>query len=384
MSNKKGAADTTTSIMNTNEVKVVDIHNNNPRVRPGFNTQGTINLDEFDKLVKSSGLVPIKFKSCTFSHFEFLDLHTVDLDDENFANLGIRNEFDANDRIDGLEVSFSQRGFVITEWPPSRDSNGAWLGGRGRASAAINNDERWLPTAVYSREDTSLKNTLTNAFIENLDDLPNSPATYEDIVNGGVHLINLGELEPTVADIDSWLRDLQVELHFKTGQITKMRDKIIEVSTRDESLILRKATKDWHSWIKRNLELRKKDYVLVNASLASCDTYIQRVWCETILPAIIKGTDPVDIIFYTSLYRPPEAREALSKSITKLNQLYAMSYELVKSQLAAAGLNLDGLLKATGKSIGDAEKPFNIIGACPQIADSHDLESDSLVSVAKY
>ena len=61
-----------------------------------------------------------------------------------------------------------------------------------------------------------------------------------------------------------------------------------------------------------------------------------------------------------------------------------MSYELVKSQLAGAGLNLDGLLKATGKSIGDAQKPFNIIGACPQIADSHDLESNSLVSVDKY
>jgi len=349
---------------------------------PAFNgQQGTLDLNDFTRF----GLQPINFKGCTFSHFEFIDLNTIDLDTENFANLGIREDFDWDGRIDELEVSYKTHGFVMTEWPPSKDTVGEWLEGRGRIVSAINNGERWMPVAVYSREDTSIKNTVTNGIYGNLQGLSRRPATHDDIVNGGVHLVNKGELNTTVTAVDTWLiQDLELRSTFKESQITKMCKKIIEVSTRDESLILRKLTKEWHAWIKRNLELSKKDYVLVNASITSCDTYIQRVWCESILPAIIKGTDPVDIIFYTSLYRPHEAREALTKSITKLNQLYDMSYELVKSQLNSAGVNLDGLLKATGKSLGDAKKPFNIIGACPQIVNSHDYESGELVRVDKY
>ena len=290
-----------------------------------------------------------------------------------------------DDRIDGLEVSFNQRGFVITEWPPSRDTNGHWLEGRGRTVAAINNEERWMPIAVYSREDTSLKNTLTNGIIGNLEELPNSPATYDDIVFAGVHCINNKELEMTVADVEKWLlQDLELAKYFKADQITKMRNRIIEVGGRDESLILRRSTKEWHSWIKRNLELDKKNYVLVNASEKSYNTYIQRVWCESILPAIIAGTEPVDIIFYTSVYRPDEARKGLQLSIEKLEQLYSMSFSLVESQLATAGINLEQLLTATGTSLESTARPFNILGACPQIADSHNLEGGSLLKVSKY
>lgn len=363
-----------TNQMQTNEKFIVG----NP-VRHGFNECGTLDLNDF------AGLVPVNFKGCTFSHYEFLDLNTIDLDTENFANVGIREDFDVNKRIEALEVSFETHGFKTTETPPSRDSDGNWLDGRGRAAAAINNEERWMPVAVYSREDTSLSNTISNGIFGNLIGLPNSPATFGDIVSGGVHLVNSGELEASVAAVDNWLTHvLELHKHFKQENITKMKNSIIEVSTRDESLILRKSTKEWHSWIKRNLELKRAQYVLVNASDKSCDTYMQRVWCESILPAIILGTDPVDIIFYTSVYRPAEARSGLAKSIKKLDHLYDMSFKLVKSQLSSAGLNLEMVLSATGTSLEEAEKPFNIIGACPQIVKSHNFSAGNLVKVDKY
>ena len=78
-----------------------------PPTRPGFNGQGTIDLNDY------ANIQPIKFEGCSFSHYMFLDLETIDLDSENFANLGIRENFDGpdGDRIDELEVSFTNNGF---------------------------------------------------------------------------------------------------------------------------------------------------------------------------------------------------------------------------------------------------------------------------------
>tara|TARA_Y100000310_G_scaffold290099_1_gene317007 strand:- start:1577 stop:2692 length:1116 start_codon:yes stop_codon:yes gene_type:complete len=352
--------------------------------RPGFNGQGIIDLNDF------TGLHPTEFEDCTFSHFEFLDLNTVNLDTENFANLGIREDFEGIDgnRIDELEVSFENNGFETVDWPPSRDSNGEWIDGRGRAQAAINRKERWLPIAVYDCENASISNTVTNGIKGNLGGRPSTKAGYRDIVTAGVHLVNAGELDATrLSDINNWLKKrLELWRYFKPDLITKMSNSIIEESTRDESLILRKKTNAWHSWIERNLELdrNKNEYVLVNASEKSYDTYIQRVWCESILPAIVEGTDPVDIIFYTSVYRPLEARNGLAKSIKKLDNLYNMSFSLVESQLASVNVDLDAFLKATGKQLDSSNKPYNIIGACPQIVASHDYESGELVDVDNY
>jgi len=351
-------------------------------IRPGFNGQGTIDLNDY------AGMTAPTFEGCTFSHFEFLDLSTVNIDTESFANLGIREEFEGDDgnRIDELEVSFENNGFETVDWPPSVDNRGDHIDGRGRTSAAINRNERWIPVAVYDRDDFSVSSTVTNGLKANLGGRPQRNASFRDIVNGGVHLVNEGELKPTVSDVNSWLKKrLELWKFFKPVLIAKMQKAIVEESTRDESLILRQKTNAWHSWIKRNLGLDKDagDYVLVNASSSSYQTYIQRLWCESILPAIIDGTDPVDVIFYTSHYRPSEAREGLQKSLDKLDELYDMSFSLVKSHLMSSGIDLDALLGAMGTQL-NSTKPFNIMGACPQIVSSQDYESGKLVDVNSY
>jgi hypothetical protein len=351
-------------------------------IRPGFNGRGTIDLNDY------AGMSPPNFEGCAFSHFQFLDLNTVNIDTENFANLGIREEFEGDDgnRIDELEVSFENNDFETVDWPPSCDNLGGFIDGRGRVQAGLNRNERWMPVAIYDRDDVSVSNTVTNGLKANLGGRPRRCASFRDLVNGGVHLVNNGALKPTVSDVNNWLKKrLELWRYFKSDLITKMQKAIIEESTRPESLIIRKKTGAWNSWIKRNLELDKDagDYVLVNASTKSCDTYIQRVWCESILPAIIEGTDPVDLIFYTSHYRPSEACEGLQKSIDKLNELYAMSFSLVKSQLMNSGIDLDGLLAAMGTQL-ISTKPYNILGACPQIEGNHDYESGKLIDVDNY
>jgi len=351
-------------------------------IRPGFNGQGQIDLNDY------AGMAPPTFEGCTFSHFTFLDLTTVNIDTESFANLGIREDFEGDDgnRIDELEVSFENNGFETVDWPPSIDNLGGFIDGRGRTTGALNRNERWIPVAVYDRDDFSVSSTVTNGIKGNLGGRPQRSASFRDIVNGGVHLVNEGELKPTVSDVNNWLKKrLELWRFFKPALITTMQQAIVEESTRDESLILRKKTSSWHAWIKRNLGLDEKagDYVLVNASSTSFQTYIQRLWCESILPAIIEGSDPVDVIFYTSHYRPSKARDGLQKSIERLDELYDMSFSLVKSHLKSSGIDLDKVLIATG-TVLNSDKPFNIIGACPQIVSDHEFESGKLVGVTSY
>ena len=350
--------------------------------RPGFNGQGTIDLNDY------AGMTPPIFEGCTFSHFKFLDLTTVDVDTEGFANIGIREEFEGADgnRIDELEVSFENNGFETVDWPPSMDNHGEFIDGRGRATGAINRSERWLPVAVYDRDETSVSNTVTNGLKANLGGRPRSTASFRDIVNGGVHLVNEGELKPTVSDINDWLKKrLELWKFFKSDLITKMQIAIKEESTRDESLILRKKTSQWHAWIKRNLNLdgEKGDYVLVNAHSSSYNTYVQRLWCDSILPAIIDGTDPVQVVFYTSQYRPENARKGLEETIKKLEELYSQSIELTKIQFQRSGINLDGILASTGATSINS-KPYQIKGACPQILKDHNYGDGKLIDINKY
>ena len=172
---------------------------------------------------------------------------------------------------------------------------------------------------------------------------------------------------------------------FKPNMITDMQKAICEESTRDESLILRKKTSQWHAWIKRNLNLNteKGDYVLVNAHSSSYITYVQRLWCDSILPAIIDGTDPVQVIFYSSQYRPQNARKGLKESMKKLEELYTQSIELTKIQFQRSGINLDGILASTGTNL-ITSRPYIIKGACPQIVKDHNFNSGKLIDVDEY
>ena len=81
----------------------------------------------------------------------------------------------------------------ITEW-----NLGGFIDGRGRTTGALNRNERWIPVAVYDRDDFSVSSTVTNGIKGNLGGRPQRSASFRDIVNGGVHLVNEGELKPTV------------------------------------------------------------------------------------------------------------------------------------------------------------------------------------------
>jgi len=338
---------------------------NSPNIRPGFNGQGILDLN------KLNSLTPHQFRDAKFSRFKFVDLNTIDTESENFLNVGVREEFDIDDRIERYQVSFRNLGFLLSEWPPCCDTDGEWLEGRGRIVSAKKNGEQWMPVAVYTRTDSSLKNTVTNGLTANFH-IPQHSTTFRDFVEAGVHLITSKQLTNSKTDIDNWLyHEVEIERIFNNsnGRITKIRDSIIERANRDDSLILRRSLAEWHAWIKTNLALARSQYVLV-----SCDdkTRAERLWCRHILPAIMEKRAPVNIIYYTSSYSPKDSRAGLKESIAYLEELYSASFELVNSQI-------DGVTLTSPK-----KRPYNILGAVPQIVKSHNVVGHNLVNVSNY
>jgi len=338
------------------------------RVHAAFNNNGTIDLDDFERVPKS------QFKDCEFSHYEFLDLESLDTESEDFLNVGIREGSDFEVRCDSFRVSFRNDGYIITEEPPCIDTDGDIIEGRTRLTAAKRNGEKWMPVAVYSRADKSVRNTTTNGLRANMKSRPQYAATFADFVAAGVHLINSGELDNTVKDVDAWLlKDVGIKKSFDNsinGAITKIRNAIMRRATQDESLILQMDAAACHKWIKKNLGLEKSEYVLVN--MADNETYAERAWRH--VRDIIKGDrEPAQIIYYTTSTSPTEARASLKKSMKYLEDLYLDSWEVVNSQLPEA-------IQISATSY----RPYKFMGAIPQIVQDHSIGSAHLVKVGKY
>jgi len=365
--NNKAPASAKTSITNVNDLNVVDIHTNNPRVRVGFDNKGTIDLDELERLPK------IEFNDAKFSHFDWLDLETVDLNSSNWKNIGIRDRDDEAARIESFRVSFRRHGYDMSELPPCIDTDGDPLEGRTRIQSAILNGYRYMPVAVYTRSDKSERNTVTNGLIAN-QKKPVFMASFNDYVAAGVNLIAKGELEATSTTVDNWLNhEVKISRVIDNGingMVTKIRNAILSRSETDAGLVWSLTKSEAEKWIKTNLGLAKADFVLVN--MADNETYAERAW-RHVREALKHGREPVNLIFYTTDNSPTAARAGLKKSMEYVENLYRDSWEVVISQLPT-GISL---------TIPDS-RPFIFKGALPQIVESHNINGSNLVSVDKY
>jgi hypothetical protein len=352
--------------------KYMDFNKNNARVKPGFNKQGKIDLADYD------GMQPKKFKDAKFQHYSFVDLETVDTESPNFWNVGVRSSdvVSEEERIESFQVSYDNEGWLTTgHFPPCIDTNGKFLGGRGRLRAAKRNGERWVPAAVYSRSDTSLRNDITNGLIENFWDRPPSyNSKFEDFVEAGFNLIMNRELNNTPEAVDTWLlQDLEITKLFNNngGRITKLRDKILTKVKSQSSLVFNPTEKGhWQRWIQRNLGLDDDKYVLMNTKDT---TRTQRFWMNHLMPAVCDERDPVSIIFYTSENDPKDARSNLLGRIKELEDFYKMTFKFINSQLPQSiSINMPG------------KRPWNVLGALPQFVQSHDITSNKLVKIEEY
>jgi hypothetical protein len=335
------------------------------RTIPGFNGQGTINLDEFIKIQ------PKEFMDATFLMYDSLDLRKIDVEHPDFWNIGIRAETGNNrERVEEFRVSFTQRGFLTTEFPPAIDTDMNILGGRGRIVAAIENGERWIPVAKYSRSDTSEMNTVTNGLIENLYP-PSSSSKFADFVAGGVQLIAKGHLKRDRQEIEEWLYT-KVKIHrwydnSVNGMVTKIVDNIISKSASKQSLVLTRDRKGWEKWVESNLGMPKKEYELMSFDNES---YAYRLWTKVLQNANARNPFPVKVIVYTKTDTANQARAKLKLFQEHLEVLVNGTYSLFESM--------------HGVAVKQRAPVFEILGACPQVVGKHDIQGGKLIDIENY
>ena len=342
-----------------------------PKKLPGFNGVGEINLEDYKNREVD---IP--------EGYEFQSLGSLDIDEEVdeladvWSNDGVRQEGNADDRIDALQNSYSVNGYKTKDDPGmgSKDSNGKELPveGRGRAIAARRNKEKRIPWINLKKTEPGELARISAGVLANLKHDPATKATREDVITAGLKLIGDGSLNPNEVDLNTWLKDrLQITNFFTQNNITLIIDGIIKRHAEGENTVRIKERKTWKEILKKDFKIEIDDKTVFLFSMDS-DTYSCRAFCEAILEH--GSVNSVEIIAYTNKRLPSEARSKLATFVSDLGKYTRLMYK-------AVGDRKD----CTFKKINPSEH-FIIKGCLPQFIVDHADEWDSkeLIDIENY
>ena len=342
-----------------------------PKKLPGFNGVGEINLSEYENREVD---IPEGYE---FQSLSSLDLQEdVDELDDVWSNDGVREEGNADDRIDALQNSYSVSGYKTKHEPGmgSKDSNGKQLPveGRGRAIAGIRNKEKRIPWINLKKIEPGELARISAGVLANLKHDPATKATREDVITAGLKLIGDKELNPNVVDINTWLKDrLHIHKFFKQSNITLIVDGIMKRYKEGENAVRIKERKPWIDLLNKDFKIEVDNKTTFLFSMDS-DTYSCRAFCEAVLEHGLSY--PVEIIPYTKKKLPSEARKKLKTFLADLERYVRLMYKTVGDRK-----------DCTFKKINPSDH-YIIKGCIPQFIVDHKDEWDSkeLIDVENY
>ena len=342
-----------------------------PKKLPGFNGVGEINLEDYKGMEID---IP---EGYSFSSLGSLDLEEeVDELDDVWSNDGVREEGNADDRIDSLQNSYSVNGYKTKDEPGmgSKDPDGKELPveGRGRAIAGKRNKEKRIPWIHLNKDEPGELARISAGVLANLKHDPATKATREDVITAGLKLIGDKELNPNVVDINTWLKDrLHIHKFFKQSNITLIVDGIIKRHKEGENAVRIKERKPWIDVLKKDFKIEVDNKTTFLFSMDS-DTYSCRAFCEAVLEHGLSY--PVEIIPYTKKKLPSEARQKLKSFLADLERYVRLMYKTVGDRK-----------DCTFKKINPSDH-YIIKGCIPQFIVDHQDEWDSkeLIDVDHY
>ena len=342
-----------------------------PKKLPGFNGVGEINLEDYKGMEID---IP---EGYSFSSLGSLDLEEeVDELDDVWSNDGVREEGNADDRIDSLQNSYSVNGYKTKDEPGmgSKDPDGKELPveGRGRAIAGKRNKEKRIPWIHLNKDEPGELARISAGVLANLKHDPATKATREDVITAGLKLIGDGELNPNTVDINTWLKDrLHIRKFFKQSNITLIVEGIIKRHKEGENAVRIKERKPWMEVLKKDFKIDVDNKTTFLFSVDS-DTYSCRAFCEAVLEHGLKT--PVDIICYTKRKLPSEARQKLKSFLADLERYTRLTYKVIGDRRR---MKFDDV---------NPSEHYRIKGCIPQFIVDHQDEWDSkeLIDVDHY
>ena len=334
-----------------------------PKKLPGFNGVGEINLEDY---VGMEIDIP---EGYSFNTLGSLDVEEdVDELEDVWSNDGVREEGNADDRIDSLQNSYSVNGYKTKNIKPgmgSKDPDGNELPveGRGRAISAKRNKEKRIPWINLIKTEPGELARISAGVLANLEHDPATKATREDVITAGLTLIGDGELNPNEVDLGTWLKErLHITKFFTQSNITLIIDGIIKRHAEGENAVRIKERAAWVKILQQDFHLPVDNKTTFLFSMDS-DTYSCRAFCEAVLEHGL--TTPVDIICYTKRKLPSEARKKLKKFITDLDRYTRLTYKVIGDRRR---MKFDDV---------NPSEHYRIKGCIPQFIVDHQDEWDS-------
>lgn len=324
---------------------------NQVMVRKLFGTD--VDIADYDRI--HSGAASDRQFNARFIKFTWIDISGKTVDDEDMLNLFIRDA--QNDRLEGmqnLKISTS-RGWDNSFFPPCYGTDGKFRDGRGRVTAALENDEQWMIVALYEYdvEEAPLTNYLVNGVIANAEHPAAELSRMKDYVEAGVAIILAGEMNNDRAEITKFLYDkCKIERRFPGnigGHITKIIEDIYRRAKEglNGATIVRKDDKAWLEWIEKSLAKNaihwQKEYGIVDMNdLVFHKTgrgAAERILTRHILPNAANG-----VITNIILYANGTREDMISDHVAfeeALQELYEYTYKWINHEIRGIELKHD-------------------------------------------
>jgi len=339
--------------------------------------------DYYVNFPEGSLVVTQKQKNATFVKYGWLDISGYTLEDPRLNNIAVRANQNMGDRHQEIAHSYEVEGWDCGQFPPIVSSTTSLpKDGRNRIRAALLRKETVIPCAYYSYEDEdTAKSEVTNGLLANKHKSQRS-AEFYDFVNGGVEIIQRGEMINTMAEIEKWLyNDVDIQ-HFYSnegGTITKIAKAISERAERlkDGHLVMLRERDDWLNWLETSINKHSVYYLNqyniqgiddIDVFIESGGARDEQAWMRHILPRASEGK-VTNLVLWTKEIFPEDAVKKHKAFVQSLSNFHSQTYGMVNKEV-----NKDkeqGVFTVHTPLYSDM---WNIVGVIPQILNDQQQE----------
>jgi len=346
-----------------------------------FNT--TVNLDVYTQKwnPESSsvqGYIEEKY-GAKLIKFIWLDLSTKSPDDDEFTNVGVRDEQNTGTAVSDMENSIRVDGWLTDHFPGIVFSDYNLKDARTRALALMALGVRYMPVALCSPLIEGKRGEINTGILGNYHPVQRR-VVQEDFMVAGCTAIDQGVLNRNKADIERWLHnELKIEKIYPAnagGSITRIINAIYARSEGESAKIVRKKSREaWQEWLATCPDMKDEegnridpcvqldsqpDFVLYKPGMTNTARLIR-----TMLENGAVGRHTY-VVFYDDTQR---TRESLKKEFQDMQSDIESAHSNIFNY-AQKSLNMKGM------NICEMENKvqFTVLGAVPLMMDGNGHE----------
>lgn len=346
-----------------------------------FNTQ--VDLSEYEEKWNPADPEAIKYVKEKYAvnliKFLWLDLSTKNEDDDEFTNVGVRDEQNTGTSVSDMENAIRVDGWLKNHFPGIVFSDFKLQDARTRALALMRLGVRYMPVALCSPLVEGVRGELNTGLRSNYHPVQRR-VVQDDFIIAGCKAIDAKVLNRSKADIDRWLHDeLDIEKIYPNnagGSITKITNAIYLRSEGDVAKIVRKKDREqWLDWLDKSPDMKDATGNRIDPRIQlDCDPafafYKPGMTNEARLIRTILENGAVGRHTYVAFYDDSQrSRETLKKEFqdmrSSIESAHSNIFNYAQQSLNIKGMNLPEM---------ENTPKYTILGAVPLMMDGNGHE----------